>query len=370
MKIRWTRAFWIKFLFTRLPWVLLTAFFGYLTAKTSGVIFLEFVTGQTSATVTSVFAKYVSLPNTTLCIPMLTSELYKIPLTEGKQSESYYQDFVASGIDSGEFWKEKILYSNWSRTLLYVTHQYLACMTAFEFFEDDKSACFENETGYDLFEAWNSFAKQLQISNVTTDDLRQKFGREIAVAYSLSVTKESVVEPKSLIVDTNTITYVNWYYACFRMRFDLHRLQRGIRNSFIIEATPPLTDYHHHYMKSVLTNAPSIHFDIRGRAAITFADLMDNSLVLYANFLEHHIFVPITLTAVFQALPFVNGTQRCSDYQSVDACQAECKAAYIREVCNCTSTVKNYPAPNAIEVCTNRPRLIGQFLFSVRFIIV
>ena len=80
----------------------------------------------------------------------------------------------------------------------------------------------------DLFEAWNAFAEHLQTSsNVTTVELRQKFGRELAAAYSLTITKQSVLQIKVIDVDFNTATYVDWHRNCYRMRFDLLPLQRG-----------------------------------------------------------------------------------------------------------------------------------------------
>jgi hypothetical protein len=345
MKFEWKFTYWLKFLFTNLPWLMIVTVFGFLTAKTSGVLFLQFVSGATLTNVTIVSAKNISLPNSTICLQMiLLSELYKIPLDEADLSETYYRDFVSKHIERKEFLKENLLQSYWSRTLLQIAHNYLACITTFEFFEIDKSACFQNETGDDLFEAWNNFADQLQISGMTTDELRQKFGREMAAAYSLSVTKQSALTEKALNVDFSLTTYVNLNQVCYRMCFDQHPLQRGISDAFVIEATLPLTNWSYDYVNSFhfFVYYP-INLDLSGRAVFqpSFAEIY--ILESQVSFLEHHVVIPIIIDTIFQALPIINGTVRCSESRSIDTCKAECKANYIRDTCNCTSTVKNYP---------------------------
>ncbi len=329
---------------------MIVAIFGFLTAKTSSVLFLQFINGETSSIVTTVFAKNISLPNSTICLKMLLGELYKIPLDEANLSETYYQDFVAKHIEEKGFFKENLTQSNWSRTLLQLTHYYLACITAFEFFEKDKIACFPFKNDTDFFEAWNTFAGQLPINNLTTDELRQKFGKEMAVAYSLSVTKQSALYERALNVDFNLTTYVDLNQVCYRMRFDQHPLQRGINDAFVIQTTPPLSNWSYDYVRELDLNYYYINVDLSGRAVCQYieANIDSSILVSQVQFNMHHVVIPIIINSIFQVLPHVNGTVRCSESQSIDSCKAECRANYIREMCNCTSTVNNYPFT---EVC-------------------
>jgi hypothetical protein len=345
MNFEWTFSYWLKFLVTKLPWVMIVAVFGFLTAKTSSVLFLQFVNGEASSIVTTVFAKNISLPNSTICLPLIYSELYKVPMDEADLSETYYREFVAKNIQQKEFWKENLLQSTWSRTLLQIAHNYLACMTAFEFFEESNISCSENATDDDFFDAWNTFSNQLQINDVTTDELRQKFGREMAVAYSLSVTKQSALYGSALNVDFNLTTYVDLLRICYRMRFDQHPLQRGISDAFVIETTPPLTNGSYDYIKSRGLDYGDINVDLSGRAVCELIEAkLDNFIfVSEISFSMYHVVIPIIINSMFQVLPHMNGKIRCSESQSIDSCKAECRANYIREMCNCTSTVNNYP---------------------------
>lgn len=348
MNLQWTYKFWIKFLRTKLPWFIITVVFGFLTVKSCSVIILKFITGTTSTTVTTVFTKNISLLQSTLCIPIISSQLYNISRSEANRSESFYSDFVAFGAESGMFLKDSLLNNNqsWSNeTLLFIIHHYLACMTNFEFFVEYDTACFKNETDDDLFQAIIEFAEQLQKNNISSDDLRQRFGREIAADYSLTVTKQSGLQTNAVDVDFSKTTFVNNYRICYRMRFDLHPLQRGITDAFVIEATPPLTNWKKFsYVKSVL-GVPFVNIDLIGRSAPTFLELRNDNAVTSSRFTEAHYFVPITIASISHAMPFINGTIRCSENQSLDACHAECKETYIRDACNCTSTVKNYASP-------------------------
>jgi hypothetical protein len=216
-----------------------------------------------------------------------------------------------------------------------------------------------SEGSYDLFEAWNDFAEQLQINNVTTDELRQKYGREIAAAFSLSVTQQSVLGTRVIDFDSIKTTYVdngaktfdNWHKICYRLPFDQHPLQRGIKDSFVIEATPPLTNLSTDYVQLLLRQA-GITVDLSGRA-VTMNNLNVPNLVVNSLFLNSHAFIPITMDVVFQASPEVNRTVRCSVNQSVDACIAECRANYILRECNCTTTNKNYPYPTITSVLSS-----------------
>jgi hypothetical protein len=341
--LEWTSMFWVKYLFKNLPRVIVVAVFGYLTAKTSSNLFLEFANGKTAASVTAVFAKNISLPSTTLYLPILWAELYYSQLTSNL-SESHYSDYLSNGIQSGVFLKANLLHNNWTNTLLYIANDYLACMTTFEFLLNDPTPCYENLSilTTDEFEAWNAFAEQLQINNVSTDELRQKYGREIAAAFSLRVTQQSILGTRAIDFDSIKTTFVDNHgiFICYRLPLNLHPLQRGIRDAFVIESTPPLTNFSSDYVG--LDIVSHVLIDFSGRTFTTMADTKQSNLVTYSTFLQPHTFVPISMDNTFQASPEVNRSVRCSLNQSVDACMAECKANYIRRECNCTTTNKNY----------------------------
>jgi hypothetical protein len=314
--------------------------FGYLTAMTGGRLFLEFASGKTAAVVTTVFSQNISLPLSTLCLPIFLRELF------GNQglSENFIQDYIQNHINTNNFSQEYLTEKDkfWSEPTFYVAYHYLACITNFEFFEDDKSACLNNEQSAGLLiAAGNAITQQLGKINVTTNELRQRLGQYMANLYRIEIFHKSALLPKDAKVDFNETTYIGMNQICYRVRFDEHPLQKGIGDTLVIQSTPPIPEFYNWSTTINVISGQYLYVDFDGRAMVNQDDL-DFNLVVVAHF-SHHLFVPVLINGEYRGLPEVNGTVRCSQSQSLDACQTACRETFIRETCECTSTNKNYP---------------------------
>lgn len=142
--------------------------------------------------------------------------------------ENSYQNYTKL-IDFKENYitKNVLLNENtrWNKPFFFIAYRYLACINQFEFFEEDQ--CF-NTNEVAITDAITHLEKQLEIINMTTEEFRQRFGKEMAATLLLDFDVGNYPGIKRNINAFNIITYINLQKICYSVATDQYPYEKGL----------------------------------------------------------------------------------------------------------------------------------------------
>uniref|UniRef100_A0A914X521 Uncharacterized protein n=1 Tax=Plectus sambesii TaxID=2011161 RepID=A0A914X521_9BILA len=328
----------IRRLLAQVCWASLLVVFSYLTVRTSSILLLDFVTEKPFTRAKIEFQTVIALPPSTVCLPIINYDFYSKELNESGQDDFFWQNSIESEIRSDKLTKQNLADVNqrWSKSFIYLAHRYLACITYFEYPNAGNKSCFNNETTDDFFAARDILDYQLAVSDMTTQEFRQRFGIEIAILYSLKLYDRSSSQIGGEKEDWNVTTYVTINRVCLQMRLNRYPFNKGIKNALILEATPPLVNIDERFQAHLLLKGNKIVVDFDGRPVVKIED-SDNNHVFTALFCRKQ-YVSIGIAAKYRAKSTTNGQIRCDENHPLHVCQFNCRQEYISRECNCTPT--------------------------------
>ncbi len=200
----------IQWLLAKLFWVAIVIAFAFFTLKTGGSILLQYIGGQTSSNVKTTFNETITLPPTTLCLPLFHDQMFEDQMKKNRP-EKFFQDNINASLRHENITKRDLLDKQkpWSRDLLFIAHLYLACMNHWEFFEEINNPCSNDQIDGDMIQARNILAEEFQSKSIYTNELRRKFGIEFAREISVSVYQSSALVSGEQEVNFDDVTYIS-----------------------------------------------------------------------------------------------------------------------------------------------------------------
>jgi hypothetical protein len=204
--------------------------FSYLTLRMATNFIQQYVNDKNQLVIISNFRQNISLPNSTFCIHLEVGELLSSnPLT------STYENDMLTLINStklAEFLGNDSFTNN--SFLVHTIHLYLASMTNNEASSstdltrrssNGNTPFFLTDSGISsaLYSAVLNLEDGVRRLNITTFNLRQIFGKAVAVLLSLNVTATtSNANALSIVTEiaVNITTSVSEEYICYQIPFD------------------------------------------------------------------------------------------------------------------------------------------------------
>jgi hypothetical protein len=340
-------------------WIVLNIFsfltiliFGYLTITNGVDLFRQYQQQKSTFNIHYLSNKSIALPISTFCIqldPVEFDEFKKkvdAPMLKGTE----YQDEIESYFNQSKMTKEFFLNDgNLTSTLLFLVYRYLAALTRMEtsssvdyiiqlstittmpqvFLEE------ENPGSKDIYLALMMMENRLRNLGVTTNDLRQLFGRHVSEIFSLRATQITETDNgrdviyNETVIPLNQVTIVSDSNICYQIRFDMYPFHENLQETIILTAQqfndslPTLQGYYynwrHYYLDFSQENLTGID---------------PNTFDYSVNYFTSNFDFKIGIDAVYQSLP----SAQCSPKITFENCLADCRVVLIRKLCSCTPT--------------------------------
>jgi hypothetical protein len=338
--------------------------FSCLTLQMGSDFIHKYRTDPTVPNMNLMLGQKISLPKSTICLDLDFGELDS--LTENNHaSKTYYQKNLETYFQNTSLSKEKILDPDkWPNVLLNVVHAYLEFMTDNEantaFNMTDRpdgtgisSLLPSRRNSDDLYLAILLLEEKMQKFNLTSNELRQKFGGEVNKFYfSLQAIQTNIRANSSMMeqeIPINFTTSVSYYGICYQVSFDRHPFYDG-QNQMIKITTADIW--------KTLPNSQSINQNRTFAVDFTDGNKTGLELTLHidegvSTVAEFPTLNSIRVDSVYRSLPIVvnGGSARCSDTISQEGCIAKCRVHLIQKLCNCSATSWYYLIPTNLREC-------------------
>jgi hypothetical protein len=359
LKLTWLKVYhWYPFNFINSITLLL---FSCLTLQMSSDFIHQYRTDKTVPNMNLMFRQNISLPKSTICLALNFGEL-ETSKEKNDASKTYYQKNMEAYFQNASLSKEKILGREiWPNALLNVVHAHLYFMTTNEantnqgmtdrIDSDTFSFLSSPKNTDDLYLAILLLEENMHTFNLTSNELRQKFGGEVNRYFSLqanqTTTMTNLTEMEQEIPIEYTTSVSSWG-ICYQLSFDKYPFYYGQRQEIRITTAN---------ISKTLPNSEIIN-DFR-TFEVDFTDGNKTGLEWTINIDEgvstqvsNAIFNEIRVDAVYRSLPIVaNGRARCSETISQEGCIAKCRVHLIQKLCNCSATSWYYLVPTNLREC-------------------
>ena len=309
--------------------------FGPIATYYSVYFILYYKSEPTLSTSEIMLNKTITLPNAILCLPLYPGELYEYQLEYHPWNESQYPNsdeviindtalinnyFNQTFVSRDYFLNESM---PWELTILHVMHGYLAVMALCEssaYREVDNENCSNRDNNWlnpiNSTLARQSLEMNLRKLNVTIDEARQKFGKEVAQLYSI----ENVTLSRTVFVDDRKICY----------ELDLGVFSQNI----FVQISPNASTLPNTYNTAAPFFRGPMTIDFRKRYWLDSNYFGGIERPWYGQESECNL----EIESIIRTLPTVNGVTRCSTNFSFDDCVATCRIKLIQKLCGCSAT--------------------------------
>ena len=192
---------------------------GFFTAMIILMAIKEYQSGPTITTANVEQLESMTLPTTTICLPLNFGELNNIS-KEQKRNYSLDEYLQKQNMTKDDFVPEN---KRWDNTVRNVVHAFLIdisyCETLYYYYCNEAFA-----SDKDLVTAMDTLQMIISKLNISIDELRQKFGKEVAALYSLNI---SLYDFKELIEDVNSsrTDFIADGIICYDIQFNLYPLK-------------------------------------------------------------------------------------------------------------------------------------------------
>uniref|UniRef100_A0A914UU74 Uncharacterized protein n=1 Tax=Plectus sambesii TaxID=2011161 RepID=A0A914UU74_9BILA len=199
-------------------------------------------------------------------------------------------------------------------------------MSKFDYLEGNLMQETDNDS--DLFLAMKTLQKYLRKLNVSVDELRQKFGNETAIFYSLIV-REYGINPEVYSmyrpIEIGRTTFIGRKQICYEILFDLTPLHsyNQIAIFFSEQSLPNPIELGSKRNWAIL--------DLLGRAHVD-TELIGMVDMIYPAVFGDSTELEIEAAVQYQVLSKAKDALKCSTYETVDQCQAICRAKAIQVI--------------------------------------
>lgn len=265
--------------------------------------------------------KSVALPSGTLCLPLYLGEL-----NEYNESDISYDRALSAFFQNGTVTKEIVLNygQSWTNEFRHVVHYYLIGVSKYEYLEN--IAVQEMDKDSDLFSAKRTLEKKMRELNISTDEVRQKFGNETAAFYSLLV-KEDGFDPDQYSnyrkIGVGRTKFVGGEQICYEIHFDLISLNRYDYIALSLSE---------HSLPNPITVGDArgwIIIDLLGRTHVD-SELVGMTDYIYPMNFNCSVQLIVQSATLYQVLPVVNDEVQCSTAETADECQQNCRTQLIQ----------------------------------------
>lgn len=276
-----------------------------------------------------------TLPNSTLCLPLYLGELDNSNSNWTKSSNN--TNNIAEYASQFNTTKETFLdqRTKWTNFMCNVVHAYLGCLSQCEtmtkntFCQCDISCMLKDD---DLIQAINILELQLKALSVSVDELRQKFGTEVASLYSITVTQNG---RPSNVIPVNQTKFVSHTQICYQMEFELFPLYTtsyiniNANEQSLPNVNPNKTGSYRDLMTVDFLNRLYVIYQFSSIEETTaVVDSIATGVFGGANTWAY-----IEVFAVYRAFPKIGEEVRCSLDQTIDECQTTCRIKSLMVSC-------------------------------------
>ena len=312
------------------------------------------------------FQQNITLPNSTICFSLEIGEL--LPNTTYSSGRPILNDDIYRYFHNLNMSKESLLEGNWPTncTLLNTIHSYLAFLAKSEASDssdltlrsssEDTTPYFltDSEISTDLYSAMLFLEHEIRKLNITTNELKQSFGKTVAVILALNVTVITRNEVNGLSGEMEMAlgitASINNESICHRIPFDRFPFGSRQLTQFISIAVSdkdiPSSNYNgeecnlryqiHGLVYSNFCREFNIDFSGGNNTGIESSVHQIKDVVGYFAIQKN---ISIVLDKIYSPLPTdLSGKLRCSEEISMENCRATCRLKSIQNLCNCTAT--------------------------------
>lgn len=303
--------------------ILLRILLGFFALMMTGLALKEYQSERTMTTVQVEYKESMKLPAATVCLPLNFGELSKCL---SNKTNKYYTSALTEYSKAQNLTKNKFLPNDgvWDDSVRNVVHAYLIDLSLYEVGCD--SECSPVSAGdEDLASAESILEKLMSTLNISIDELRQKFGEEVAELYSVRISLHHFIEFIGQIKDMR-LNYIDKVRICFEADFNNYPLK--------------MASYFGISVSEKALPCASTHGFNRGFIAVYFENIITSGFKdkFHINpYFDAVVYYTMELTQ-YRMLPEMNDVRVCISDQLLEECEAACRIKFIQERCNCLPT--------------------------------
>ncbi len=335
--------------------------FSCLTLQMGSDFIRQYRFDRTVPNIKLMFRQNISLPKSTICLGLNFGELDRWK-EKNHTSKIYHQKNITTYFQNANLTKEKILGPDiWPNVLLNVVHAYLEFMTDNEANTavnmvdrtDNGTFSFLSSTRStdDLYLAILQLEENMQKFNLTSNELRQKFGGEVNRYFSLQANQINTMANLTVMeqeIPINFTTSISNWGICYQASFDKYPFYDGQRQLIKI-TTANISKTLPNLETANNIRIFEVDFTDGNRTGLEWTLNIDEGVFTYINL---PMFNTIRVDAVYHSLPMVvNGRASCSETISQEGCIAKCRVNLIQKLCNCSATSWYYLIPSNQREC-------------------
>lgn len=300
--------------------LLIRILLGFFALIIGGLALKEYQSQDTITAVNIEKNGSMALPAGTICLPLYFGELDELPhRTKIKYSLNEFSSNRNLTIDN--FLPD---YTRWHNIVRNVVHAYLIQILNCAYGYRCNSSLIIDK---DLALAMDTLEAILLKLNISTDELRQRFGVEVAVLYSLNVSVHHL-DSGNEDIDFSRTTFIDENQICYETQFNLYpfRISDYIKIRALERSLPsPQSSGLNRDIIKVYFAKRFFKFD---HASELLIPSYFGSLTLYKiDLVEYRILPQIN-----------NGEVRCNE-QPLEECETVCRINFIQKECKCMSTL-------------------------------
>jgi hypothetical protein len=325
---------------------------GFLTFLVCWPLFLDYKNDKLTGNVQFLNNNSIFLPSPTVCLPIfLLNTSYDNEGTENTENlvQKYFQNST-----------ETLLNSTWNFAFLGIVQMYISKYDNFEMPDPDEIISPNNITGK-LFEIFTTMDVNMNLLNITMEQLIQKFGNEIRKQFAIEISFQNNTLVNGLIYELGTI-FVSESKICYKIDTDFIEFKSTadsvkiyIDGSIIFQEYQVLPNTNGAYFVpiygKVISSFGMVTIDLEGRNVVTNrSNILDGTIRL--GFGETNI-ASLEILSVIKGLPTIGGIEKCAEKQTEYDCQDYCLSEAILNHCKCAPRLlKQTTQSNDMEKCS------------------
>ncbi len=264
----------------------------------------------------------LELPTSTICLPLEFGEL-DYNYSPNKQN-MYYQSLIKF-LNEQKITKDYLMPADgdWDNSVQNVVHAYLIEVSGCEY-GNHCNCSFVNDNG--LSRAMDILETIMLRLNISIDELRQRFGVQVAALYSLQIGRYDL-KVLDKIINVSRTTLIDGSQICYGIQFNLYPLKAS---SFfgIIFSEHSLPSPH----KYGENRNYSIYF---GKRFLTYDRISESRINSLFRRIEYYT---VELTK-YRTPRGLTGGKECCNELSLEECHTICRIKHIQNHCKCLPTL-------------------------------
>uniref|UniRef100_A0A914W2C4 Uncharacterized protein n=1 Tax=Plectus sambesii TaxID=2011161 RepID=A0A914W2C4_9BILA len=328
----------LRYAVVKLLWVIIVVIGTYLTITMCIALLHSYKNDPPYSKITT--KNTFDLPSMRVCLPTYTKLYLEM------ETNTSYQDAVKSYLNNSSPMSGKSFLGTaaWPKPFLHVAQEYIAFLREAEIYAGAKGFEKYKQISSDKWQSFLLIEDFLADSSITTDQLIQKFGKDIMRMYNMrgvlwwynNETTTSFEFVETLAVSPTITCVRSQPHVPFEM-LDKHDME------ITFDSTSMLPETWENVEKKIallyrLSDYPDYDLTKFSTTTITFG--VHTKVMLYVS-------------NVFSRLPEVNGVEQCS-MTSVNTYRCNCRLDYVRQMCGCEPTAWPTIAPVEKQYCSLR----------------